>query len=474
MSRETTNGAMLAETSAETEWREPQTRAASLRLARPFTAEALERALHRLADSGWNTVIIPGFFGGYPIFPSQVWADHGLRRQHPVFRKWDPFEVAFDVAWRRHLDIFVSVTPYLAGSAGPGRKPPLLRHRPKWGAAGHPIRKRRPKEAKPALRYYCPVNLSFRRFLCDTLFVLLEDYPFHGLQIDLRHYPFYSSDDGAAVLWCYCEACRRGTLRDLGFDPAEVDFAKERSMVERWQEWQASQMDDAMAYIRMRALKARRTMRILGLLTTDADLDDKRPQPLIHWRTWVERSLVEGLVLDGYSPELERFSAQLRADVEMLPSNSLLNPMLPRKARDTRGCLALFRQHPIPGFTTRFEEWDKPDFDPDDRIVFDSAAFAVESDPLQSITLLFERMARAVPEHDELGAFLGDLGRVLTHDDRPLTVSRALMVAENLRGLRKQVAEGDLPIGSPRRERLSHDLDLACRLAHLAGCDLMH
>ena len=76
----------------------PQTRAAILEATRVFDVESLQRAMDSLADNGWNAVVLPGFLGGYPIFSSQVWADYGLRRKHPAFKKWEPFETAFDLA----------------------------------------------------------------------------------------------------------------------------------------------------------------------------------------------------------------------------------------------------------------------------------------------------------------------------------------------------------------------------------------
>ena len=155
--------------------------------------------------------------------------------------------------------LFRFSTPLI--SLAPAANAPALlsrAHYPKWLAARHPKRKQRRQEAEPVDTYYCPVNVNYRRFLCDTMNGLLEGYPFHGLLVDLRHYPFYSGSDSDHVLWCYCDSCRKGTLRDLGFDPADVDFTREHPMVERWKEWQATQMDQALAYIRMRSLKARR------------------------------------------------------------------------------------------------------------------------------------------------------------------------------------------------------------------------
>jgi uncharacterized lipoprotein YddW (UPF0748 family) len=452
--------------------RVPQTRLAMLELSQVFSAEALTQALNRLADAGWNSVVIPSLFEGYPIFFSQVWADYGLRRQHPMFRKWNPFEVAFDVAWRRGLDILVSHSPYrVSGQGGLFGRSPILRRYPRWAAEPYPKKKQRPEGAYTDDSYYCPVNPNARRFLCDVLHVLLEEYPFHGLVLDLRHYPFYITGEKDFVPWCYCKACREGTLRDLGFDPVSVDFATERGMVERWREWQASQMDQALAYIRMRALKARSTMRVLGLLTSDAGIAEKGIHPLIHWKTWLERSLVEALVLDGYSATQDEFEDQLRKDLETLPDHSLLLPMLPRKVEHGDAFLDVFQTLPIPGFATRFEDWDAPDFDPARRIELTSAAFPVESDPIQSVCILFLNMADYASSEEEFASFISDLVHVLLREDVRLSVERLLMVADNIRGLHEQISEGRLNFGE-MQDQVLHDLDLAYRLIYLAFCDL--
>jgi len=450
-----------------------QTRAALLEASRVFDEAALRRALERLADCGWNTVVMPAFVGGYPLFHSKVWKTQGLRPQHPAFRKWAPFDVASDAAWRLGLNLIVSHQPYLVGEGlGRWRRPPLPRKYPKWLAMRHPKRKRRLSEESAARTYYCPVNRDLRRFLCDTLHVLLEDYPFQGLLVDLRHYPFRAGGEGNYLPWCYCTACREATLRDLGFDPADVDFTKEAAMVERWKEWQAVQMDTSLAYMRMRVLKARRTMRVMGLLTTDSGLSPGDMKPLIHWRTWVERSLVEALVLDTYSPDPSEFSSQLHQDIETLPRSSLLLPTLPRQAENADPFLQLLDMEPVPGFVSRFSNWDQPDFDPSQRACFDAPAASVEADPVGSIGRLFEQIGDLVPEESEFLEFLGDLGRILTRSDATVTIERLTMVISNLQGLHDRVAEGQLAFG-PSQDQILHHLDLAVRLTYLACCDLI-
>jgi hypothetical protein len=175
--------------------------------------------------------------------------------------------------------------------------------------------------------------------------------------------------------------------------------------------------------------------------------------------------------MDRYAPLPRPFEAQLRADVETLPRSSLLIPMLPRKAENPQAFLEVFRKEPIPGFAARLEGWDQPDFDPRRRVCFDGPARPMESDPVQSICLLFERMKAMAPHLEEFGAFLDDLARILLRNDVAMRVDRLLMVVENTRGLHDKVLAGEVDFGSRRDEAL-HDLDLACRLAYLAGCDL--
>ncbi|MFW5870726.1 MAG: family 10 glycosylhydrolase [Candidatus Sumerlaeota bacterium] len=450
----------------------PQTRIALLEAERLFDRDSLERAINRLADSGWNTIILPAFLEGYPIFPSQVWADYGMKRQHPGLRKWNPLELAFEIAWQRGLDILIAVQPYLVGRSHDSRKgPPLVRHYPEWLARRHPKRKRRLSEASAAKTFYCPVNPEYRRFLCDTLHIVLEDYPFHGLLIDLRHYPFYATSEGKYLPWCYCEACREKTLRDLGFDPVGVDIHREAFMIEKWKEWQAAQIDDAIAYMRQRVLKARRTMRVLGLLSTDSGLEDESLRPLIHWRTWVERALVESLVLDKYAPDPQAFTNQVREDLETMPKESLLIPTIPRAATDTSSFMQTIREEPVPGLLSRFPDWDLPTFAPKRRIQFRQAAFPSESDPISSICVLFEHMCREAPQEEEFCAFLADLSAILSREHESLTLNRLMIVADNIQGLHKKVAEGRLDFGR-FQDQVLHDLDLAHRLAFLAACDL--
>ena len=93
----------------------PQTRAAVLEVSEPFDAESIQRAVARLHKAGWNTLVLPALLDGYPLFPSQVWADYGLRRQHPAFRGSNPLEAIFDAAWPRGMAVMLSHTPYLIG-----------------------------------------------------------------------------------------------------------------------------------------------------------------------------------------------------------------------------------------------------------------------------------------------------------------------------------------------------------------------
>ena len=454
------------------DYRVPQTRAAVLETSAPFTEEALRRAITRLAERGWNSIFLPAMLDGYTLFPSQTMADHGMRRIHPEFRKWRPYETAFELATEYGLDIQLTINPYLIGPvSSPRPDPALLRKHRKWAAALHPSRKRRAAQGSPLNRYYCPVNPEYRRFLGDLLHAMVEEYPCHGLMIDLRHYPFFSGGGRDDVIFCYCEECRTSVLRDLGFDPAGVDLASEASMVQRWREWQTQRMDQALAYLRLRTLKARRTVRVYGLLTTDSGLDQHAHRPLIHWEGWVQRSMVECLILDTYSPRVESFQEQVAADVEALPENALLLPMLPRRIEDGQAALPTFSKHPLPGFSTRFENWHLPEFDPSRRMAFRESAFVVEADPIQSITVLLYQLVQLVPGERDFAAFLQDLSRALVRSDRDLTVDRLLMVADNIRGLWSRVRDGHLNFGR-YQDRILHDLSLAWRLAYAAGSDL--
>ena len=358
----------------------PQTRMAILDIPHTFTPEALERAMNTLADKGWNSVVLPGIYEGYPIFFSQVWADYGMRRQHPDFRKWNPFEVAFEVAAQRGLEVLISFSPYLViGKKNNPANNPILRRYPKWAAAQHPKRSRRAEleeNAPDNNRYFCPVNREVRRFHCDVLHAVLAEYPFNGLVLDLCDYPFYTVGEKEHMApWCYCAACREDTLRDLGFDPATVNFSNERGMVERWREWQAQQMDEALEYIRTRSLKARSNLRVLGLLPSDSRSAENKRHPLIHWKTWGERSLVEALILEGYPAHAEAFEAQLEKDMETLPENLLLLPVLASRNQGSGDFLQVLEEHPVPGFVMRFDNWPAPDFDPEERIALKTAAF---------------------------------------------------------------------------------------------------
>jgi hypothetical protein len=454
----------------------PQTRMAILEFHQTFTPEALHRALHTLADKGWNSIVLPGIYEGYPIFFSQVWADYGLRRQHPDFRKWNPFETAFEVAAQRGLEILISYSPYLAeGRKNNPARNPILRRYPKWAAMQHPKRALRAELEETAPdpnRYFCPVNREARRFHCDVLHAVLAEYPFHGLVLDLCEYPFYTVGDKTHMApWCYCTACRTSSLHDLGFDPATVNFANERSMVERWREWQTRQMDEALEYIRTRSLKARSNLRILGLLPTDSRNAENQRHQLIHWKTWGERSLVEALVLDGYPPYAEPFESQLEKDLETLPNNLLLLPMLSCQNPAYGNFQKILQTYPIPGFVMRFSNWANPDFDPSERIAFDTAAFPVESDPLRSVCAIFRDLQDLASSEREFATFLQDLSYSILREDMELNMSRLTMVSENIKGLLELVQEGRLNFGE-HQDQVIHDLDLAHRLTYLAFCDL--
>lgn len=455
---------------------QPQTRMALLETSRVFTPGEIENALETLAECGWNSVVLPGWVEGYPIFQSDVWAQYGLRRQHPDFRKWNPFETAFRVASRRGLEIFISYSPYLIrGKRENAAQNPILRRYSKWAALPHPRRARRVEsgEEPPDFnRYFCPVNRDYRRFLCDALHDVLEGYPFHGLVLDLRHYPFYTEGRSAGMApWCYCAACREDTLRDLGFDPVTVDFNKELGMVERWREWQASQMDEALEYIRSRALKARSNLRVLGLLTRDAGPDAKARRPLIHWKTWGERALVEAFVLDGYTQEQEGFKTQLQSDLEALSENMLLLPMAPERAPEKNTYQGIFETLSLPGFIQRFGNWRQPDFDPLERMEFERPAFPVESDPIRSIRIMFRNLENLAVGEEEFAAFLRDLAYSLTREDKELDMQRLTMISDNIKGLLTKVQEGLLNFGE-HQDQVIHDLDLAYRLVYLAFCDI--
>ena len=120
---------------------------------------------------------------------------------------------------------------------------------------------------------------------------------------------------------------------------------------------------------------------------------------------------------------------------------------------------------------TRFDNWDLKEFDPTERVIFDKPAFAVEQNPIQSAVMLFDKMSKAAIFEEDFGSFLKDLGFMLTRADQALTVERIHLVVENLTGLYRHVAEGHIDFGA-RKETMLRELDLACRLVYLAGCDI--
>lgn len=296
----------------------PRTRA--VRIPPSFDPEKLQAQISQAAQAGFNTVVVEAFSRGFPTYPSHVCTAAGLPRLHPRFRHFDCIAHACRAARREGLSVYASVTCLDAGARDQSPVSPfvrrhsdmLLRGRPGRLFPARPWRPRAGSDEQKNL-WICPSSPTVRRLLAGIATELSASYPIDGILLESLAYPPSDPDNE----FCGCRSCQKRVRAELGID-LRRDWPRPGSEAhERWSRWRAGQLTELVGWIKSRARKGRRSVRIAGLPVERTGVPETDPTRLAV-QDWLRDGLLDVYVTgEPEAPAGERL-ADLRWGVVRL------------------------------------------------------------------------------------------------------------------------------------------------------------
>src|SRR5690606_32322880 len=131
----------------------------------------------------------------------------GVPRINPLFKRWNPLQVALELAHEQGLAVWAFARPYNFHPRYSIAEHKLMDRYERWRLRAHPdfltAHTRRYERWHP-----CPLNPEYRRYVGDLMTELVAGYPIEGL---LLYYTSYGLHGGSIAQspYCFCESCRR-------------------------------------------------------------------------------------------------------------------------------------------------------------------------------------------------------------------------------------------------------------------------
>ncbi len=289
-------------------------------------AEAVDRAVARLKETGVRDIFLETYYQGKTIYPSRVMEEYGLAVQHPRYRNRDPLKDWIAAAHRHGLRVHVWVQVFFAGNRDENIEThgPILNRYPQWRnvqrrhvEAENPVA----SDIEPGHYFLDPANPEVREFLDKLMTEMLTLYPVDGLNLDYIRYPASAKPavgNYTASTWGYTETARKQFQEMLKKEAEEaaaktpgakpvlpsksdpVDLTPANPLWNRWVTWKNNRIT---SFVRQMSEK---THAINPDITVSAVIF---PEPgdnfaVKHqdWPAWAKEGLVQALTPIGFSP----------------------------------------------------------------------------------------------------------------------------------------------------------------------------
>ena len=428
----------------------PETRALRYGLRKDVPSGQILRDLTRIAQCGFNTIIVSAFRQGYTCYHSQAMVRRRAPAIHPAFRRADPMRDVFRFAPALGLSVMAHVEMLNVGSdliAGIG---PLLRKHPRWA-----LRKRRffeRFEGPDRKRYFLDPSLDeTRRFLGDIAHELVETYPLQGLYLNDLRYPRDMTDPVFGRRTRDLE--RYGRNDGLSAEAEERLEAARQALTEPDPFydlilWRNEQLNETLRYVHCRAERANPQVWIISQASGPSQENRPEERGLQgDWGFWITRQYVDGVAPLYKTDSDEAFVEMLKADAAIIPTDRGLYPLFDRDGlRHNAFRIQACRNLALPGMIFR----SFYDLEPEDwemlSDLFQRPARPMEEDFLESGRLALmecSRILRAHPAHVE---FFRDLQKMLPEafPGDPLAEEnrRAKSILGNLAHLEEKIRDG--------------------------------
>jgi len=257
-----------------------------------FERQRLSRALLRLSQLHFNTVYPTVWNWGYTLYPS-VAAEKIVGRSltpEPGLQNRDMLAEVISQGHRLGL----KVVPWFEFGFMAPASSELARRHPDW------ITRRRNgtqivQQGEDKRVWLNPLQPQVQKFILDLIVEIVANYNIDGIQFD-DHF---------------------GLPVELGYDSFTVQLYQQEHQGRRppnnlrdpeWMRWRAEKITGFMKRI-FQTIKARRPNCVVALSPNPQSSSYRHL--LLDWHTWVQRGLVEELVLQVYRHNLQKFTLEL-------------------------------------------------------------------------------------------------------------------------------------------------------------------
>lgn len=331
-------------------------------IVRMGSRDRMARLFDEMQAAGINTVFLETINAGYTIYPSRV-----APSQNPLTRRWDPLQVAIELAHERDMELHAWMWVFAAGNQlhnailnlPTDYLGPSLHGNPSWAGydnAGNIIPR---GQTKP---FFDPANPEVRRYLLNLIDEIVTNYDVDGLQLDYIRYPF--QDPGANRTYGYGVAARRQFQAMTGVDPLNLtpritgwdspeQRERQRALWQRWTEFRIQQVTSFVSETST-LVRRRRPGAILSTAVFALPEHERLQKIQQDWGSWAKSGLVDWIVLMSYAQDTNRFEELIQPWVVqndyrptlVIPGIRLLN-LPPAAAIDQMQAL---RDLPTPGY----------------------------------------------------------------------------------------------------------------------------
>lgn len=258
---------------------------------------SLQGEIARAAESGFNTVVVDAFSGGFTTYRSAAARAAGLG-QHPALRRRDALAKTCALARRHSMGVYASIATFQNGSVEQEPRSPFLGRHSDWLLRGRarrwftprwrPIAQSPEQTAGRSAVWLCPGNPEVHRFFGMMGAEIASGYPVDGLLLEGLHYPPTELGHN----YCGCRSCTARVAADLSIDLKKEWPEPGSEAHARWTHWRAQRLTEFLEVVKARSRKGRRTIRVAGVVPRHPPED--RPDPtLLSVGEWVQDSLLD-------------------------------------------------------------------------------------------------------------------------------------------------------------------------------------
>jgi uncharacterized lipoprotein YddW (UPF0748 family) len=263
----------------------------------------LSQAMAQLGQLNFNTVYPVVWNSGYVTYHSQVAQQAGIQ---PFFYKGtEGQDILADVAAQAHRQGLTVVPWFEFGFMAPASSELAMQH-PEWLTQTRNGEQTSVSDAGE-VSWLNPFHPEVQKFITDLVVEIVSQYDVDGIQFDDHMSLPHQFGYDPYTLALYTQETKKQAPRN----PEDAE----------WTRWRANKITEFMFKLRI-AVKERKPRAIVSVSPNYADFAYKFH--LQDWRTWINRGMVDELIVQVYGPDMNRFVNKITRP-EMVEANQKIS-----------------------------------------------------------------------------------------------------------------------------------------------------